>query len=95
MREQLNKCTSFDIILGSGDSYSIVLFEELTREQMETLINILNDDIYAMSTRNNQGWHYDITLTFRNEHGQIGYINMAVNEYEFQRSLDFIFTEID
>ena len=95
IRENLDLCMSFEISLTREDSYLTVFHKSITREQMQALINVINQDISKLTMRNNRIWSYNAAFTFRTSDNRTGHINVKMNEYEFADTIRFILHNLD
>ena len=91
MQGHLDSSEYFTVTLYSGDVYATVLSRSMSRAEMQSVINIINEDIAGMSMLNNTSWLYSLMLVFRNADGYTGHISMTLNDREFTRTLEFIF----
>lgn len=87
MREQMDYAGNFGIMLMNDDK--VVLDRDLSRGEMETLISVLNEDI--KTTNLNENWYYNLTLKFKRSDGNTGYVNISMNDFDFEKTIDFLY----
>jgi hypothetical protein len=93
MREQMDNADKLTVTFtSSGESQNkLLLSDDVTRETMEALIAVLNQDIKNVNL-SDIGWQYELTLTFTRSDGTTGIVNIILSDYDFENTVGFLFS---